>query len=117
MLKHMEENMDTAKSNRMIIMIWTLCPVIFIVYNLLTGCIVIRRDFFSICGALFFWARFLVIAMLLASVVVNVVTLRRRAKAAGNVPLKKIMGKSDIVHLVLPIVFGVLAFLILCFFI
>ena len=116
MLKHMEENMDTVKSNRAMILVWTLCPVIFIVYNLLTGGIVIRTNSFLLHGQVFAFSLLLVIAMSLISVAINVVALRARAKAAGNVSVREMMNKADVVRLVLPTVFGVLAFLTLCFF-
>ena len=116
MIKHMEDTMDTVKSNRLMILMWTLCPVGFFILNLLTGGIVVGRNFFAIHGPAFFWMLFLVIALALVSIGINVIHLSKKKKAAANAAMREIMSKSDLLRFWMPVIFLVLAILTLCFF-
>lgn len=115
-LKHMEESSDMVKSNRLLILIWTICPLIFLLANLLTGGIVVGDRHFAIHGPAFFYTLLLTIALSLVSFAIIIVNLLKRKSAAKNARLKDIIEKSDVLRLAMAAFFLLIPIFALCFF-
>ena len=112
----MEESSDMVKSNRLLILIWTICPLLFLLVNLLTGGIVIGDRHFAIHGPAFFYTLFLTIALSLVSFAIIIVNLLKRKSAAKNARLKDIIEKSDVLRLAMAAFFLLIPIFALCFF-
>ena len=98
-LEQMEMRRDIMKTNRRLLLIWVLCPLIFLTVNLFVGGITIGKDYFGIHGPAFFITLFLAMAITLISFVITLVGLLKKRNAVVNSREQRKVNSSDILRL------------------
>ena len=115
MIKHLGESTNTVKSNRLMMVVWVLCPLVYLLVSLLSGGIFIENGKLHIHGTTFFYMLLMVLVISLASLAASLVRLLRRRKVAGGASVKELVGRSDVLRLSASLIFFAAAVLALWF--